>query len=478
MKNYDLVIVGMGPSAIFCAYELLELNPNKKILLIEKGKRIENRVCPLKQTNKCLKCKPICSIIGGFSGAGAFSDGKLLSYHLSSYNKENYDLYIGGKDDSFIKQFYSKEEIMSLMKYTDDVYLKFGANPNLSGLDCKEEIDLLKQEAKDNNLELIDVPVRHLGTEASHALYRRLQDYLEKRVDMLFNTEVTDLIIENDIVQGVVTSSEEVYADKVILAVGVDGGSKLSSLCRKYNIKTRNGYMDIGIRYELSNDVMSRINNLLYEGKFIGRFAPFYDKVRSFCTNPGGFVTFETYDNGITLVNGHAYKDKKSKNTNLALLASYKIDEPFNNSIEYCFNIGKKANLISGGSPIIQRYGDFKNGFKTSRDSLINNSVKPTLEEAYPYDLSYVLDYRTCINLINYIEQMNKIIPGFNSDDNLMYGPEIKFYSNEIIVDKDMQTSIKNLYSIGTGGGLTIGLMNASLSGVLMARRLEGRKII
>lgn len=473
-NNYDLIIVGMGPSSVFCAYELIKLNSKKRILLVEKGHKIEDRVCPIAKTGKCMKCKPICSIIGGFSGAGAFSDGKLLSYHLSSYNIDNDDIYIGGKDNTFIKKYYTAKEISDYIKYTDSIYLDFGASRNLEGISNKEEIKKLQKISKDNGMDLVDVPVRHLGTEKSHELYKRLQDYLVDKIDMMFETQVDDLIIENNITKGIKTNKGSFYADKVILAVGVDGSQWLEGLCKKYNIETRNGYMDICIRYELKDSTMKKVNDLLYEGKFICHVEPFNDKVRTYCQNPSGFVTPETYDNGCTLVNGHSYKDKKSNNTNLALLVSHKFEYPFTSSIEYGFNIAKKANLISGGKPFVQRLGDLLKSQKTTIEALESNSVKPTMNTAFCGDLSYVLDYRTMIDLINFIKKVDKVIPGFMDDDNLLYGPEIKFYGNELVLNRNFETSVNNLYSIGTGGGLTIGLMMASVSGVMMARKLEG----
>ena len=473
--KYDTIIIGMGPSSVFCAYELLKLKTNRKILLIEKGRRIENRICPISKTGKCKKCKPICNIIGGFSGAGAFSDGKLLSYHLSSYNNNTEDIYIGGKDDTYIKQIYSKKEIMDFLKYTDKVYLKFGASKDLEGIKNKREKKKKKYKSSKQGLNLIDVPVRHLGTEKSHELYKKLQDYLETKIDMKFETEVTDLIIEENEAKGVKTTKGDFYAKEVILAVGVDGSLWLEKLCDKYNIDKRNGYMDIGIRYELSDKTMKKVNELMYEGKFIGKSKPYYDKVRTYCQNPSGFVTPETYDNGCTLVNGHAYKNKKSENTNLAILVSYKLPEPFNSPNEYGFNIAKKANLLSNGNAIVQRLGDLLEGKTTTKYDLFNNSVVPTMSSAFAGDLSYVLDYRTLVNIINFIKKVDKVVPGFKHKDNLLYGPEIKFYGNELVLDKNFQTSVKGLYSIGTGGGLTVGLMLASASGVMMARKLEGK---
>jgi len=472
MKDkFDIIIVGMGPSSIFCAYELIKLNANKKILLIEKGKRIENRKCPIKETGKCIRCKPICNIIGGFSGAGAFSDGKLLSYHLSSYNIDNDDIYIGGKDDSFIKQYYSSKEIKEYMKYVDDVYLHFGASHKLEGISRVDEIIDLQERANKEKLNLVDVPIRHLGTEKAHELFLKIERFLEDKVYMLFEKEVTDLIVKDKKVCGVKCGEEEYISDKVIMAVGVDGSNSFKEICNKYKIKCRNGYMDIGIRYELKDEVMQYVNELLYESKIIG-YGPYKDKIRTYCQNPSGFVTPETYDNGCTLVNGHAFKDRKSNNTNLAILVSYKFNKDLKSPLEYGFNIAKKANLLSNGFAIVQRFGDLINNKVTTKKKIINNSVEPTMNEIYPYDLGLVLDYRTIVNIVDFIKRVDKIIPGFADKDNLLYGPEIKFYGNEVIVDKNFETSLNNLYSIGTGGGLTIGLMMASVSGVIMARRL------
>ena len=469
--KFDIIIVGMGPSGIFCAYELLKLNSNKKILLIEKGKRIEDRFCPIKKSGKCIRCKPICNIIGGFSGAGAFSDGKLLSYHLSSYNIDNDDIYIGGKDDSFIKKYYSSKEIKEYMKYVDDIYLSFGASNKLEGITRVDEIIDLQEKAKKQKLNLVDVPIRHLGTEKAHELFYKIEKFLEDKVYMIFEEEVTDLLVKDKKVYGVKCREKNFLAEKVIMAVGVDGSSNFKEICNKYNIKCRNGYMDIGIRYELKDEVMDYVNDLLYESKIIG-YGPYKDKIRTYCQNPSGFVTPETYDNGCTLVNGHAYKDRKSNNTNLAILVSYKFNKDLKSPLEYGFNIAKKANMLSNGFAIVQRFCDLINNKATTKSKIIRNSVEPTLTEIYPYDLGLVLDYRTILNIIDFIKRVDKIIPGFANSDNLLYGPEIKFYGNEVIVDKNFETSLSNLYSIGTGGGLTIGLMMASVSGVIMARRL------
>lgn len=478
-ENYDIIVVGLGPSAVFLAYEMIKLNSDKKILFIEKGKKIENRKCFIDGNKKCVKCKPTCSITSGFSGAGAFSDGKLLSYHLSSYNEGNSDIYLGGNGGSFIKEALSKKEIENLLSYTDEIYLKFGADNLLNGIENKEEIKALQEKAKKEGLDLIDIPIRHLGTEKAHILYKQLQDYLQDKIDMIFNNEVIDLIIKDGNIEGVkvldLLKKEEqiIYAKKVVLAVGRAGADWLEEICKKYKIDTRLGFVDIGIRYELPDKVMENINKLLYEGKIIGKPEPFRDRVRTFCQNPSGFVATEVYEDGLTLVNGHSYKEKKSTNTNLAILVSHKFTYPFKKPIEYGKNIAKNMNSLAEGNILVQRLGDINRGKRTWQDELDRNTVVPTLKTAVPGDITYALGYRTMTNILEFIKKMDKVVEGFGHPDNLLYGPEIKFYSNELIVNKEFETSIKGLYSIGDGGGLTTGLMMASATGVHMARILN-----
>ena len=480
--KYDLVVVGMGPSAVFLAYELIQLNNYNNVLLIDQGKSIKKRNCPIEKAGKCLKCKPYCNITCGFSGAGAFSDGKLNSYHLSKTGVEG-ELYLGGNDGGYIKEYMTQDEIKDLLTYTDNVYLKFGADTKLHGVEHMEEIEKLQQKALKQDLNLVSFPIRHLGTEKAHVLYSKIEDYLqEHNINMLFETEVTDLIVKDNKVNGVVINrikekkQEEIYADKVVLAVGRKGASWLSNMCNKYNIETKIGSVDIGVRYELPDKVMKEINEYMYEGKFIGKPQPYKNKVRTFCQNPSGFVSAEVYDNGMTLVNGHSYKERKSTNTNLAILVSHHFTYPFDKPIEYGENVAQNINRLAGGTIMIQRLGDIRRGRRTYQEDLENNSVVPTLKSAVAGDLAYGLGYRTMTNLLNFIDNVDKVVEGFAHPDNLLYGPEIKFYSNEVVLNKDFETSIENLYSIGDGGGLTTGLMMASCAGVQMARILTRRK--
>ena len=304
----------------------------------------------------------------------------------------------------------------------------------------------------------------------------------QNNVEMLFETRVDDLIIENGKIKGVKittfdkTKSEkidEIYADKVISAVGRKGANWLSQMCEKHKIKSKAGTVDIGVRYELPDKVMKKVNEYMYEGKFIGRPGPFKDKVRTFCQNPSGFVSAEVYDNNLSLVNGHSYKEKKSENTNLAILVSHNFTYPFNKPIEYGRNVAKNLNELGNGNIVVQRLGDIYRGKRTWEEELQNNSVVPTLKSAVPGDITFAIGYRTMTDILEFIRTLDKVVEGFANPDNLLYGPEIKFYSNQLEIDENFETSIKGLYSIGDGGGMTRGLMMASASGVQMARIIE-----
>ena len=467
-NKYDVIVIGLGPSSIFLAYELIKLKKLKKVLLIEQGKRVENRNCPLEEIGKCIKCKPFCNITSGFSGAGAFSDGK-----LSLYDPEDNEIHVGGN----IQEYLGVEETKKLIDYTDQIYLEFGADKKLEGVDYKTEVGKIKAKAKKEGLDLISIPIRHLGTEKAHELYKKLEDYLEKNnVELMFETEVTDIITKDNEAKGVKIhrlkdkQEQEMYADKVVIAVGRKGANWLVDMCAKHDIKTESGVVDIGVRYELPDEIMKDINKYMYEGKFVGRPGPFGDKVRTFCQNPSGFVSSEVYDNDLNLVNGHSYKEKKSTNTNLAILVSHHFNYPFDKPIEYGRNVAKNLNELGNGNVLVQRLGDIYRGKRTWEEELKNNSVKGTLKSAIAGDITFAIGYRTMTDILEFIRRMDKVVEGFANPDNLLYAPEIKFYSNQVNIDENFETSVKGLYSIGDGGGLTRGLMMASCSGVHLAR--------
>ena len=476
MKHYDVIVVGAGPSAAFLAYELIQLDKNKRVLLIEQGKKVEDRNCPIEKLGKCVHCKPMCNITCGFSGAGAFSDGK-----LSLYDDDDSDIHIGG----VLHEYVGVEETKKLIDYADDIYLKFGADTKLEGVDYKDEVKKIYNKAKKEDINLVNIPIRHLGTEKSHELYGRIEKYLlDNGIDMLFETTVNDLVVEKNQIKGVkirpakyaadldYEDDETITADKVVLAVGRKGANWLVKMCDKHNIKTKAGTVDIGIRYELPDKVMKDVNKYMYEGKFISRPYPFRDKVRTFCQNPSGFVSTEVYDDNITLVNGHSYKERKSTNTNLAILVSHNFENPFNKPIEYGRNVAKNLNSLGNGNIVVQRLGDIYRGKRTWEEDLINNSVEPTLKSAVAGDITFAIGYRTMTDILKFISSLDKVIEGFANPDNLLYGPEIKFYSNKIAINNEFETSINGLYSIGDGGGLTRGLMMASASGIQTARNI------
>lgn len=475
-KKYDIIIVGAGPSGVFTAYELIQLglNKTKKIVIIEQGKKVEDRICPIEKTGKCIKCKPYCNITSGFSGAGAFSDGK-----LTLPNKDDDHIEVGGD----LQDYLGVEKTKELMFYADDIYLKFGADTKVEGLENLDKIKEISNKAKENDILLCNCPIRHLGTEKSHELYGKIEQYLlENNIEIMFQTNVKDLIIENNSIKGTVieksgskNGSEEIYADNVVLGIGRKGAEWLAEMCEKHGIENTAGIVDIGVRYELPDEVMKDVNKYMYEGKFVGYLPPYGDKVRTFCQNPSGFVANEVYDNNLTLVNGHAYKDRKSTNTNLAILASHHFNNPFKEPIKYGINIAENANQLGKGNVLVQRLGDILKGKRTWEEELKNNSVVPTLKTAIAGDITYAIGYRTMVDILEFIKKMDKVIPGFAHPDNLLYAAEIKFYSNQLIIDKNFETSIKGLYSIGDGGGLTRGLIMASASGVQMARVIDNK---
>ena len=465
MMNYDVIIVGAGPSGIFTALEAKTLHPEKNILLIEAGRRIDKRSCPKEKTNVCVSCKPYCHITTGFSGAGAFSDGKL------SLNYE-----VGGD----LPELMGPSLVQEFIDYTDKIYLDFGADTKVEGVGNNEAVKEIRRKAIKGNLKLVDCPIRHLGTEMAQQIYLKIQNHLlELGVEIKFDTVAKNLIVEDNAIKGVLIADsrtkkieEKVYADKVVVATGRKGADWLKDMCLEHNIDHRAGTVDIGVRVELRNEVMESVNDVLYESKLIGYPAPFHDKVRTFCQNPGGFVSQENYDNDLAIVNGHSYKNKKSENTNLAILSSHNFCEPFNKPIEYGKKVAELVNMLGNGSIIVQRYGDILDGKRTWEHELYQSNIKHTLPDAEAGDLTSAIPYRTMTNILNFIESMDVVVPGFASRETLLYGPEIKFYSNKIELDKNFETNIKGLYCLGDSSGWTRGLMMASAMGVMMGRNL------
>lgn len=458
----DVLIIGAGPAGIFTALEMIRKGSKKKIVIVEKGQSIEKRSCPKAKTQKCVGCKPYCHITTGFSGAGAFSDGKLS---LSSD--------VGGDLPTLIGQELAQETI----NYTDKIYLEFGADTHVEGISNSQEVKEIRRNAIKAGLKLVDCPIRHLGTEKAHDIYLAIEKYLQENgVEILFGYECTNLILEGDVCHGAyVTDGKaemEILAEHVIAATGRRGADWLEKICAKHNIAHEPGTVDIGVRVEVRNEVMEKVNEVLYESKLIGWPEPFKNKVRTFCQNPGGFVSQENYDNDLAVVNGHSYKEKKSDNTNVAILCSHNFSTPFNQPIAYAQKVGELTNMLANGQILVQRFGDILDGKRTWPKELAQSNVRPTLPDAVAGDITAAMPYRAMINIINFIKAVDKVVPGFASYETLLYSPELKFYSNRVKMDTDFNTSIKGLHCLGDSSGWTRGLMMASVMGVLMGRKL------
>ncbi len=456
----DVIIIGAGPSGIFCAYELIKEKPDLKILMIEKGRPIEKRVCPKRTTRVCVGCKP-CSITTGFAGAGAFSDGKL------SLSPD-----VGGN----LPEILGYDKARELIQESDNIYLKFGADTNVYGIDKQKELREIRRKAIGANLKLIECPIRHLGTEEGYKIYTRLQHHLEKQgVQMIFNTMVDNILIEGDTAKGVVTDhGDTFYAKEIIAAIGREGSDWFSHICGEHGIETEVGTVDIGVRVEVRDEVMEFLNKNLYEAKLVYYTPTFDDKVRTFCTNPSGEVATEYYENGLAVVNGHAYKSQeyKTNNTNFALLVSKNFTKPFKTPIEYGKHIAQLSNMLCDGKILVQTFGDFQRGRRTTEERLCRNNLIPTLKDAVPGDLSLVLPHRIMVDIKEMILALDKVTPGIASDETLLYGVEVKFYSNKVVVNKDFETSIHGLRAIGDGASVTRGLQQASANGISVARSI------
>ena len=459
----DVVIIGTGPAGIFTAYEMLQRGSKKNIVLVEKGQAIENRRCPKEKTRQCVGCKPYCHITTGFSGAGAFSDGKLsLSYE------------VGGDLPTLITPELAQETI----DYCDSIYLNFGADTKVEGVGDSEAVKRIRRNAIKAGLKLVDCPIRHLGTERAQAIYLAIeQDLLARGVTMLFGHECTNLILEDSKCLGVYVNDPagnpmEIRAAHTVVATGRRGADWLDKICDEHGISHLPGTVDIGVRVEVRNEVMEQVNEVLYESKLIGYPLPFKNKVRTFCQNPGGFVSQENYDNDLAVVNGHSYKDLKSENTNLAILCSHNFSVPFNQPIAYAQKVGELTNMLGNGHILVQRYGDILSGKRTWEKELSQSNVRPTLPDAVAGDITAAMPYRSMVNIVNFIQAVDAVVPGFAATETLLYSPELKFYSNRVKMDSNFRTNIGGLYCLGDSSGWTRGLMMASVMGTLMGRQL------
>lgn len=451
--KYDVIIVGAGVSGIFTAYELMQCNVNIKVAMLEKGNELKKRKCPIdnKKIKTCINC-PNCSIMNGFGGAGGMSDGK--------YNITN---NFGGE----LYKYIGRKEALDLMNYVDEINCKMGgAEAKLYSTANSD----LKSRALRHDLHLLDAKVRHMGTDKNLVIMNNLYEHLKNKVDIIFNTEVSDIEKREDFFS-VTTNNGEYTCNRLILTTGRSGSKWISKICDKLGIKTESNRVDIGVRVELPASIFEHITSQVYESKIVYRTEKYNDLVRTFCMNPYGRVVTEN-TNGIVTVNGHSYSDPKyhTENTNFALLVSNRFTEPFKNSNEYGESIARLSNMLGGGV-LVQRFGDLVKGRRSSERRMEKSFLNPTLN-ATPGDLSLVIPKRQLDDIIEMIYALDKIAPGTANEDTLLYGAEVKFYNSQVEVDNNLETSVKGLYILGDSSGVTHSLSQASASGVYVARLL------
>lgn len=451
--KYDVIIIGAGPGGIFSAYELIKRNEKLKIAVFESGYPLEKRRCPIdgKKVKSCVKC-PVCAIMSGFGGAGAFSDGK--------YNITN---DFGGT----LYEYIGREEALSLMRYVDEINMSHGGGDTKMYSTAGTQF---KKVCLQNKLKLLDASVRHLGTDINYVVLEKLYEELKDQIEFHFQSPVEEIQAVKEGYR-VVCKERSYECGKCIISVGRSGSKWMETVCRSLGIETKSNRVDIGVRVELPAVVFSHLTDELYESKIVYRTEKFEDNVRTFCMNPYGIVVNEN-TNGIITVNGHSYEgqDKRTENTNFALLVAKHFSEPFKDSNGYGESVARLSNMLGGGV-IVQRFGDLVRGRRTNEKRLEESTVVPTLA-ATPGDLSLVLPKRILDGIIEMVYALDKIAPGTANDDTLLYGVEVKFYNMEVEIDKNLESRHKGLYIIGDGSGVTHSLSHASASGVYVARRI------
>ncbi len=466
-QNYDFIIIGAGPAGIFAALRMAQKRPQSRVLIVDTGRAIAHRTCPARKNGQCLHCDP-CAIVHGWAGAGAFSDGKL------SLSDE-----VGGHINDYI----GHDRAMDYIRQADEQYLRFGASQTVHGLN-NARVDEIAYEASRYNIRLVPCPVRHLGTENAGPVLGAMHDYLirETKTTFMELTSAEDILCQDGQVTGVrlqPRGSEKfvAVAPYVVAAPGRGGAQWLSETVNKLGLKTQNNEVDIGVRVEVPNAIMDHLTRDLYEAKLIYYSDTYENKVRTFCMNPGGEVSQEYYEGGLAVVNGHSYGDasRRTGNTNFAMLVSTKFTEPFNQPIEYGRYIAQLGNMLTGGPIMVQRLGDLLKGRRTDVSRLRKSTTIPTLSTAVPGDLSFVLPARHLTSIVEALRAFDHLAPGLYSQNTLLYGVEVKFYSSKVLVDEKLETPIHGLFAAGDGAGITRGLMQASVSGMVVADEVVRR---
>ena len=452
-QHYDVIIVGAGPAGLFSAYYLCE-NSDLKILMLEKGKSTKNRHCPITKKIKCQKCTP-CNILNGVGGAGLFSDGKLNYIHKL------------GKTD--LTQFMQASEARELINETELIFNHFGMDGSVYPTDMKEAARLRK-EAKRYGIDLLIIRQKHLGTDYLPNHITGMADYIRsKGVDIHTSEEVLDIRVEDGSITGVVTHKGFYGSNRVILAPGRVGANWVSGLAQKYHIGLTQRGIEVGVRVEVHNDIMQDLCNVIYDPTFFIQTQKYDDQTRTFCTNQGGFVAIESYED-FACVNGHAYHNKKSENTNFAFLSKVVLTEPVTDNQAYGESIGRLASIIGGGKPILQRFGDLKRGRRSTWNRIKKGYIKPTMTDVVCGDIAMALPERILSNLIEGLKKLNYMIPGVYNDETLLYAPEIKFFATQVETSNDLETDIKGMYVAGDGPGVAGNIVSASATGLIPAK--------
>ena len=458
-RKYDVIIVGGGPAAIFAALELSQVS-GLSILLIEKGRDIDKRQCPARDTGgSCISCS-LCNLVCGLGGAGAFSDGKLT---LTSR--------VGGR----LSDYLGESQTEALIGYADNIYLGFGAPDKLYGTGKK--VGQLREKAELAGLKLVPVPVRHLGTDHCRLVLKAMWDYLSPRIEYRLETEACNISVSGGKVKGVeVKGGDKFDCEYLILAPGREGADWLTNEAERLKLTMHSNPVDVGVRVEVPATVMAELTNYLYESKLEFMSQSFDDRVRTFCMCPGGEVIMESTggNDPVITVNGHSYAERRTDNTNFALLVSTAFTKPFNQPIAYGKYLARLANILSGGV-LLQRLGDLKKGRRSTPERIKRGLVTPTLKDATPGDLSFALPYRYLTGVVEMLQAMDKLAPGVASPHTLLYGIEVKFYSSRPELSPGLETEVGNMFAVGDGAGVSRGLIQASVSGVVAAREILKR---
>lgn len=462
MKKYDVAIIGAGPAGLFCAYELKEKNPKIKVALIDKGHRAETRMCSMKVNGgKCVNCK-VCQILSGYGGAGTFSDGKL-----------NFIPKLG-KSDLF--KYMSQSEAYKLIDDTEEIFTKFKMDSDVypSNMD---EANQIKKEVAKTGARLLVIKQKHLGSDKLPGYIKDFTDYLENEgVEIYENANVSDIISKKeDEHELVIDGKESIVAKNVVVAPGRTGAKWIQELADKYSIPYTSQSIEIGVRVEVRKEILEDITNVIYDPTIFIKTDTYTDEIRTFCTNPGGFVAKENYY-GFICVNGHSLKDIKSNNSNFAFISKVGLTEPVTNTRLYGESIARIANTLGDGKPIIQSLRDLKKGRRSEWKRINKGFIEPTLKDCVAGDLSLVLPHRIITNILEGLEKLDKIIPGVNNDETLLYGPEIKFFSNEIDTNNKFKLENYNIYFVGDGAGKAGNIVTAAATGLVAARDIIEKK--